>query len=397
MAEACYKDPYLPASYKGIAFDAMEVNSQHGRRGAEGEFPFGETTAYADMGRLIRTYSIAGRLATNDHVLRAAALIAVCETPGPGPLVHPTRGIIIVACKQLRVRDNPMDMQGVTEFDMDMVEAEIFPNGLSLVGQLLGLVLDPLIDALTESFNDDYHPETVTFYDRAAVVGTSQTAVQSISLAYGQAAKDEDNLNVYRSLSAYDTLSTDSGLLSQKKTLLPAMRDGMALVDKYGDSTDKQTLFRNLINQNTNSILVGRTGESSVNAVQTFMRALGAGYLARAILETQPKDMAEAFSQYDTVVGAFNQELVIAQQRCNSKLYVKLARFVEDVKKQLLDRAYNSPAVVEYQFASSVHSLVAAYQIMSDATQFKDIEQRNPYGWPWQVGPKVIAARAANG
>jgi len=393
MAEACYVDRYLPASYKGIPFEAMEVTSQHGRRGAEGEFPFGEQTAYADLGRSIRTYSIHGRFATNDHIALATALIAVCETPGPGPLVHPTRGIIIAACKQLRVTDNPMDNAGITEFDMDLVEAEIYPNGLSLVGSLLGLVLTPLIEAEQESFEVEYQPEVATFYDRAAVMQTAGSAVSSITTAYRQAAANVTDIKVYRSLASFDTLASDNGLLSNKTTMLAAMKDGMALIDKYGNTTQKQELFRNIVNQNTGDVLVGRTAGGTINAITSFMRSLGAGYLTRAYLEESPKDMTEAFSQYDRVVAIFNQEIEIARERCNHKLHVKLARFLEDIKVQMLHRAYNSPAVVQYKFGSAVHSLVAAYAIYDDATRFTDIETRNPYGWPWQIGPDVIAAR----
>lgn len=393
MAEACYVPRYLPASYKGIPFEALESTSQHGRRGAEGEFPFGEQTAYADLGRSIRTYAISGRFATNNHLLLAAALIAVVETPGPGPLVHPTRGVIFAACKQLRVRDNPIEEAGVTYFDADFVEAEIFPNGLSLVGSLLGLVLTPLIEAEQESFESSYHPETVTFYDRTAVMQTSGTAVNSITTGYRQATAGTNDVKIYRSLAAFDTLVTDNGLLSNTTTMLAAMKDGMALIDKYGAPVQKQQLFREIINANSNQIFVGRTATDTVNAVQSFMRAVGAGYLTRAYLETLPKDMAEAFAQYDRVVAVFEQELLIAKERCDHKLYVKMARFFEDVKREMLARAYGSPPVVQYQFSSTVHSLVAAYAIADDATTFQDIEYRNPYGFPWQVGPNVIAAR----
>ncbi len=393
MAEACYKDPYLPASYKGVPFEALEVNSQHGRRGAEGEFPFGEETAYADMGRSIRTYSISGRFATNDHVLRAAALIAVVELPGPGPLVHPTRGVIMVACKQLRVRDNPTEEQGVTYFDMDMVEANVFPNGLSLVGFALGLVLAPLLEGLNDSFTEQYHPETATFYDRGAVLGTSETAINSVYNGYVQAARNENNIKVYRSFAAFQTLASDPGLLAKPDTMKAAMSDGMALIDKYGTSVQKQQLFRDIINQNGNSIVVGRTGRASVNAVQAYVRLLAAGYMAKAFLEVQPSDMNEAFTQYDRVVAVFEQELKIINEACDTKLFVRLSRFFEDLKGKLLDRAYNSPPLIAFQFGSAVPSVVAAYEIYTDATQFLDLEKKNPYGFPWAIGPTVIGAR----
>lgn len=393
MAEACYKDNYLPASFKGVPFEALEITSQHGRRGAEGEFPFGETTAYADLGRSIRTYAISGRFATNDHLALATALIAVVETPGPGPLVHPTRGVIFVACKQLRVRDNPIEEAGVTYFDADFVEAELFPNGLSLVGSLLGLVLTPLINAHEESFRSNYRPDQVTFYDRTAVMETSGIAISSVTSAYQQASANANDLKVYRSLAAFNTLITDNGLLSETDTMLSAMKDGMALTDKYGTPAQKQQYFREIINQNSNRPFVGYTAASSVSAVQGFMRSVGAGYLARAYLETQPKDMTEAFAQYDRLVSVFSEEIEIAREACDHRLFLVMSNFFEEVKKQMLSRAYNSPPVLRYQFASSVHSVVAAYAIFDDATQFANVEFRNPYSWPWQVGPNVIAAR----
>jgi hypothetical protein len=395
MADACYVPNYLPASYKGVPFYALAVNSQHGRRGAEGEFPFGEDTAYADLGRRIRTFSVGGRFDTNDHIERSEALIAAVESPGPGILVHPTRGVIMVACKQLRISDNPDTDQGVTTFDMDMVEASILPNGLQLIGSLLGLSLDPLIDAVTELFGEQFGVDLTTFYDMGAVMFATATAVRSIYTGFQQASSGEVDLNVYRSLAQLSTLAQDNGQMMDKPTMQAAIVNGMALINKYGDSTLKQQLFRSIINTNTYSIVVGSTGEASVNAVQTSMRALGAGYLARAVLETTPKDMNEAFTQYDRVVAVFEQELEIANDLCETKFYVKLARFMNDVKAQLLDRAYNSPALVQYQFGGSVHSLVAAYEIYNDAGMFSDIEQRNPSGFPWQVGPNVIAARSA--
>jgi prophage DNA circulation protein len=391
MADACYVPKYLPASFKGVPFEAMEVNSQHGRRGAEGEFVFSENTAYADLGRRIRTYSVQGRFASSDHIALAAALIAVCELPGPGLLLHPTRGPITVACQQLRVRDNPLEEAGVTYFDMDMVEANLWPNGLQTLGNLLGLAIAPLVAALDTKFEQEYTPDDVAFYDSNAVIGTAQTAVNSIRDAYQEATQGQQNVKIWRSLAAFDALSTDRQQLSNEETLFGAIRDGMALVDKYGVGDQKIRLFRRIINQNSDPIVVGSSGRSSVNAVQTTMRTLGAAYMARAALEVSPTDMDQAFRQYDNIVLVFEEEITIALNMCDTRLHYQLSQYFEQVKTQLLHRAYNVPAVVEYTFPSTVNSLVAAYQIWSDGTRFREIEQRNPSGWPWEVGPKIIA------
>lgn len=393
MAEGCYVDRYIPASYKGIPFEAMEVTSEHGRRGAEGEFPFGENTAYADLGRRIRTYSIHGRFKSNDHIALTAGLIAVCELPGPGPLLHPTRGLIIAACKTLRIRDNPTENQGVTEFDMDLVEGLDIANGLSLGGLILGLVLTPITEALHDSFVENYEPEKVTFYDRGTVVDLAATSVSNVRDAFQQASSDEQNVKVWRSLAAFESVINDTSQLVDPEKMFSALRDGMALVDKYADQPQKQTLFRTLINQSSITVNVGYTAAQSTEALLTAGRTLAAAYLARAILEVKPTDMDTAFAQYDMVTKVLDEELAIALAACDNVLYLQLSNFAIEARTALLDRAYNLPAIVEYKFPGAVPSLVAAHEIWSDASRFMEIEQRNPSFWPWQVGPKVVAAR----
>lgn len=393
MAEGCYIDRYLPASYKGIPFEAMEVTSEHGRRGAEGEFPFGENTAYADMGRRIRTYSVHGRFKQNDHIALTAALIAACELPGPGPLVHPTRGLLIVACSRLRITDNPTESQGITEFDMDMVEANDILNGLSLGGFIIGLALGPITEALHDSFVQNYEPEEVTFYDRGTVVDLAASTATNVRDAFQQASSDEQNVKIWRSLAAFENVINDPDQLVEDERMFGLIRDGMALVDKYADQPQKQTLFRTLINQQSVTVNVGYTAAQSTEALLTASRTLAAAHLARAILEVRPTDMDTAFAQYDMVASVLDEELALALQACDNVLYLRLSEFATEAKSQLLNRAYNLPAIVEYRFPSAVPSLVAAHEIWSDAKRFREIEQRNPSFWPWQVGGTIVAAR----
>ena len=72
---------YVPASFKGVGFWCTEASIEGGRRGAEGEFPFGEDTAYADLGRKIRTFNLTAVFREDDHVGDASNPTAVCESP----------------------------------------------------------------------------------------------------------------------------------------------------------------------------------------------------------------------------------------------------------------------------------------------------------------------------
>src|SRR5262245_66687692 len=88
-----------PASFKGVQFYCTEADVEGGRRGAEGEFPFSEITAYADLGRKIRVYHLTAEFREDNHVKDSQALFRACESPGPVILVHSTLGAVMVACR----------------------------------------------------------------------------------------------------------------------------------------------------------------------------------------------------------------------------------------------------------------------------------------------------------
>ena len=126
----------VPASFKGMGFWCTEASIEGGRRGAEGEFPFGEDTAYADLGRKIRTFNLTAVFREDDHVLDASAFFAICESPQPGILVHPTRGTHLVACRQITVSDKLEEAEGETTAELEFVEAN--PIGTGLGGSIFG-------------------------------------------------------------------------------------------------------------------------------------------------------------------------------------------------------------------------------------------------------------------
>src|SRR4029079_17615961 len=154
----------VPASFKGVGFNCTEVNIEGGRRGAEGEFPFGEITAYADLGRKIQVYHLNAVFREDDHVCDSHCLFQACQSPGPGILVHPTRGTVLAACRSIKLKDN-VEETGETQCEMEFVEA----NGIGVGGpragpgysSLYGIIHSPLNDVSRASFLANYTPTLV--------------------------------------------------------------------------------------------------------------------------------------------------------------------------------------------------------------------------------------------
>lgn len=374
----------------------MAVTSEHGRRGAEGEFPFGENTAYADLGRRIRTYSIRGRFPTNDHVQRADALIAACESPGPGALLHPTRGIVTVACRSLRVSDDPMEEQGVTYIDMDFVEANPWGNGFNFGGLLqAGLSLAPLVAAAAGAFNARYRPDDARNYNRAQVLDAASTAILQIRDEYASAAvrgADTDP-NTWSAIFDLERSATDATVLNDAAATFRVIRLGMSALSASTSGQGKYDAFLRLANENAlTSALAGIDGVSQ-DTVYSIMRILSAGYMTRAALENSSINADAAFREFEQISSILETEIQEAREACDNVLFLELRNFYTSAQMSLLNRVYRLPALVVYNFGSSVHSLVAAYEIYNDAKRFRDIEHQNPAALPWLLGPRVVAAR----
>lgn len=391
MARGCYTPNYLPASFKGIPFEALDASSEHGRRGAEGEFPFGESTAYADLGRRIRTYSISGRLAENSHVADAAALIAACETPGPGPLVHPTRGVVIVACRSLKISDDLENGQGVTTLDLDFVEANLIGSGFSLGQSVFGLPLASLFGAVAATFVDRFNINSVRYYDANEVRETASQAIITIRDRYTSETIADTSLANWRIISDMTQAASDGGTAQQT---VDTIAKSMNLLASKTTGDAKYAAFRSISNWGAQVAALPSNAGIAQDAVYSAVRIMAAGHMARASLETDPETIGAALAQYDQVVSIIDQEIENAKADCDNCLFLELRKFLADAQSAMLNRAYNLPSIVEYDFGGSVHSLVAAYEIFDDAKRFGEIERRNPSSWPFVVGPKVIAARA---
>lgn len=386
---------YLPASFNGVPFDAVEVSSAHGRRGAEGEFPFGENTAYADLGRRIRTYSLSGKIQSDGFLGIATALIAACEVPGPGILVHPTRGIISAACKSLKVSDKIEDEAGITYVELEFVEGNAWPNGLSIVGSVLGFILSGIITASRDSFKAHYAPRKAPVSRRVLIVGTATLAVAQIRDEYLRVIASSTTTERYHILSDMNEVVDNPALLIDPEVADRAIALGINALALELSGVEKMAAMKRLANANANvPALPATLGGASQNAVYSHVRTIAAAYMAQGAGEATFKRRAEVYDAIDLVSTILDDEAVIANQNCYNALYDAIAQFELDVQTTLYARAYSVPGLVDYNFSGGVHPLVAAYSIFNDAKRHRELEQGNIVNSTGRIGPVVTAANA---
>lgn len=377
MSVGCVTTEYLIASFKGVMFEAEEAGSEHGRRGAVGEFPFGEDTAYADLGRKNRQYTLKARFVQNSHLQDVDALIAAVESPGSGVLVHPTRGIIQAACRSMKVEDKIIEEQGVSYADLEFIEANDWPAGMSLAGSILGVSISGILTAVADIFMRDYAPKFVPSHRRAQVYAAARSQIGAVRNEIVRANPSTRDVKILRALADYETIMADEGLLNRPDIVNSAISGGMASINRTLTGSDKFAAMRRLANGAALVSSLPGNARTSENAVYTLARTVAGAYLAQSVLEQRLTNVDQALSGMDAATEVLRSEGEIAYGACNNELFLEIRRYLVSFRSQVYGKAYTLPGVVLYDFGGGVHPLVAAYQIYGDAKRLRELELGN--------------------
>jgi prophage DNA circulation protein len=94
-----------PGSWRGVGFVMEAAEIKAGRRVAVHEYAYRDTVWPEDLGLLPRRFSFQAYLTGDDVYQQRDAMLAACEQPGPGTLVHPTMGTIQVVLLDAGITD----------------------------------------------------------------------------------------------------------------------------------------------------------------------------------------------------------------------------------------------------------------------------------------------------
>lgn len=387
----CIAPQYLPASYNGVFFECVTAGSEHGRRGVTGEFPFGEQTAFQDLGIKIRHYSIAGRFKGPESVVQMSALIAAVETPGPGVLIHPTRGQLKVSCSSLKIKDDLIQAAGETCFDMEFVDASSFSTSLGSLPIIPAIT--QIITAANDSFTTNYTPKALMFFQYVPVQNVAQQMLADLAAAFYEVIPGNASNQAWETLGAiqapsknFDTWLTAAGVAN-------AATFAFAAIDTYCPTAQtKYNTFRKLANKYAQSASAAGLAGKLQEACFTLMRVLSAAYMMRSATQIPNLSLKDALSNMDQTALIVEEEKQNALTLGDDDLYLSLSTFQATVLSTLSRYAYNLPPTIAYAFGGGISSLVAAYDIYGDAAQFENLETQNPNNFPFALGPVIYAS-----
>jgi hypothetical protein len=369
---------YVPASFKGVGFLCTDADIEGGRRGAEGEFPFSENTAYADLGRKIRVFHLTAAFREDDHVFDSQALFAVCESPQPGILVHPTRGTHLVACRSVKVSDKVEQEAGETTAELEFVEAN--PVGTGLGGSIFGLISSAILSVSSASFLADYNPISISRpWSKTIVTSAQMLAKKTHDVLVQTFTADTDTVQTRVALKL-EEIATDPGLALSGKILDDAITNGINVIAvNIKDPDIRWRTFRTLANQAaTSSTLPASGGAAAVeNSLFSRFRILTGVAMSEAAMARTYPHISAALDAMDTTTAVLEDEAKSAYNVCDNGLYLEIQKYIITFQEMMHNLAYRLPGLILVDFQGGVHPLVAAYTIYKDAKRHRDLESKN--------------------
>ncbi len=117
-----WRDDLRKASFRGIDFEIDTAGVTIGRRLARHEYPQRDLPYMEDMGRKAREYKIDAFIVGADYMPRRDVFIAAIEASGPGQLVHPWHGTLLVTVADCSLTESTQH-GGLAKFSISFVEA----------------------------------------------------------------------------------------------------------------------------------------------------------------------------------------------------------------------------------------------------------------------------------
>lgn len=139
-------DNLLPAFFRGVPFYMEHDDLTVGRRVQLHEYPQRDKPYAEDLGRAARKLAITGYVIGPGYMTLRDLLLGALEAPGPGCLVHPHYGPMMVMAKGECKVTHSKDEGGMCRFSMSFVEAKDLelPSVTKDIPSLLWLRLDAL-------------------------------------------------------------------------------------------------------------------------------------------------------------------------------------------------------------------------------------------------------------
>lgn len=389
-----WRDEYRPGAFRGVPFHLKSSSSTGGRRTVLNEFPLRDEPMTEDLGRRARKFQLSMTVIGPDYMAQRDHLIAALETAGPGTLMHPFRGELLVAVLGDYSCEESTEQGGLARISATFVEAGATrPDSQLAQGSAGNAAADALqADALAE-FEEEFSVAGFASFVAEGAIDSLQTATQSVLNAGGLLEGAGEFGALYRGLTnnfqqlilspgnlGGQLLGLVKGLSGGFSNPLQALKAQMALFGLGSRAKPVAGASASLVparaqlqaNQTATYRLIERAavGEAVRLAVSKPGISSGAG------VDFDNRDQAVEIR--DQVLEELDRQQLAASPQRYRQLAVLSAALVSEMNL----RAANLVPLTRVTPATTMPALLLAHRLYGDARQAEQIVTRNRLAHP---------------
>ena len=385
-----WRKTLFPASFRGVPFQTERDDEEGGRRIVSHEFPMRDTPFHEDLGEAKRDFEVTAYLASNQADAEAAALAMVCSQRGPGLLVLPMQGGILVRVTKFR-RSRERDRAGYVAFSISCTrEGAAF--SLVSIGSLANLVF-AAADGLA-GIIDDFLAGSLSligmpgFVIDIAIDAIIDGAAIFEAIRLGEAIdpliSSAQRIALGLIVDAAESSATPAGYAGSSGADLAvvarALSDGlppMIAVKAFGDvlSTSAASI------SSTYASAASRRAEQNRETVFVAVRLAAACAYTDAIAQADIQDRPTAIALRAEVAERFERlllEIPAAEAEVYRATVSLMGATVEYLSRAILDRA----PVVKVGANRRMPSLWWAHRLYTNAERSSELVARNGVAHP---------------
>ncbi len=271
-----WRDRLQAATFRSVPFFIDSTNARPSRRTEIHEFPGREDVIADDLGRGPDRFQIKAYVIGADYDQARDALETALLTPGPGTLVHPTRGRMSVIVEGDLDIVETRDKGGFATISFNVVKS--VPGTLAATpatGQQLTIAANVVSQATGDSFIANF--DTAGMSDGFTASAISRVNDAASALASARSAIS-GALNIADSLTGALDDFTDSteALVADPASLLSGFQDLAEDILRAGVRARESTLSAARATRDASNIILNRRASRQTLAASATMQAIGA-------------------------------------------------------------------------------------------------------------------------
>lgn len=377
-----WKDDYQDGSFRGVPIKVRVSSSGGGRRLAVHQFPRKEETEHEDLGLKDVAFRLSGYVLGDDYNIQRDNLEAALSAYGPGRLILPLRGSILVSVDTYQINESA-DRGGAAFFSVSVFkEPDDSPVTKKDNKRSIDLARESTVVAATDDLDENYsldNKASSVISDARSTIDKALSIMQAAKRSAASAAEFKRAADTARgkiiqlSLAPRSLAFTFNGLISFGVDDPGQLVEGYSFKDQLREQRQMFDTTREPLVSTPSGISLDK--DYPARQIQTFMAYSIVSSMAGLINRSEFDSVSEATEEQNNLFDLIDE--LSEEEDIDDGIYAGLRDIRASVYSYIQDDRINLPMLFDYTPEQGDNVISLAYRIYGDINEADAIIERN--------------------